>query len=39
MFSINMLYKKVVANFHVLLVLKFYDFKPANLRVIDFATF
>jgi hypothetical protein len=38
MFSVNMSYTKVVANFHVLLVLEFYDFRPTNLRVIDFAS-
>ena len=36
MFSIDMLNTKVVDNFHVLLVLKFYDFRPAGLGVIDF---
>jgi hypothetical protein len=35
---VNMLYTKVVVNFHVLLVLEFHDFRPANLRVIDFAS-
>jgi hypothetical protein len=38
MFSMNMLYTKVVANFDVLLVLEFHDFWPVNLRVIDFAS-
>jgi hypothetical protein len=38
MFSVNMLYAKVVDNFHILLVLEFHDFRPANLRVIDFAS-
>jgi hypothetical protein len=33
---VNMLYTKVVVNFHILLVLEFHDFRPANLRVIDF---
>jgi hypothetical protein len=38
MFSMNMLYAKVVDNFHILLVLAFHDFRLANLRVIDFAS-
>ena len=37
-FLVNMLYTKVVANFHVLLFLEFHDFSLANLRVIDFAS-
>ena len=37
-FSVNILYTKVVDNFHVLLVLEFHDFRAANLRVIDFAS-
>ena len=36
MFSIDMLNTKVVDNFLILLVLKFYDFRPAGLGVIDF---
>jgi hypothetical protein len=36
MFFMNMLYIKVVAKFHALLVLEFYNFRPANLRVIDY---
>ena len=38
MFSMNILYTKVAANFHVLLVLEFHDFSHDNLRVIDFAS-
>ena len=36
MFSIDMLNTKVVDNFLILLVLKFYNFRPAGLEVIDF---
>ena len=36
MFSIDMMNTKVVANFLILLVLKFYDFRPDGLGVIDF---
>ena len=36
MFSIDMMNTKVVANFLILLVLKFYDFRPAGLVVIEF---
>jgi hypothetical protein len=38
-FSRNMLFTKVVANFHICFVLEFHDFSPANLRVIDFVNF
>ena len=36
MFYVDMLNAKVVANFLILLVLKFHDFRPAGLGVIDF---
>ena len=36
MFYVDMLNKKVVDNFLILLVLKFHDFRPIGLRVIDF---
>ena len=36
MFSVDMLNTKVVDNFLILLVLKFHDFRPDGLRVIDF---
>ena len=36
MFSMNVLNAKVVDKFHILLVLKFHDFRPAGLGVIDF---
>ena len=36
MFSVDMLNTKVVDNFLILLVLKFSDFRPASLGVIDF---
>ena len=36
MFSIDMLNTKVVYNFLILLVLKFHDFRPDGLGVIDF---
>ena len=35
-FSVDMLNTKVVDNFLIFLVLKFYDFRPAGLGVIDF---
>ena len=35
-FSIDMLNTKVVYNFLIFLVLKFHDFRPAGLEVIDF---
>ena len=38
MFSIDMLNTKVVDNFLILLVLKFHDFRPASLGVIDFTS-
>jgi len=39
MFSIDMLNTKVVYNFLILLILKFHDFRPAGLGVIDFRSF
>ena len=36
MFSVDMLNTKVVDNFLIFLVLKFHDFRPASLGVIDF---
>ena len=36
MFSIDMLNTKVVDNFLIFLVLKFYDFSPDGLGIIDF---
>ena len=36
MFSINMVNTKVVDNFLILLVLKFHNFRPDGLGVIDF---
>ena len=36
MFSINVVNTKVVDNFLVFLVLKFHDFRPDGLGVIDF---
>ena len=36
MFSVNMVNKKVVDNFLIFLVLKFHDFRPDGLGVIDF---
>ena len=36
MFSVDMLNTKVVDNFCILLVLKFHDFRPAGVGVIDF---
>ena len=38
MFSIDMLNTKVVDNFLILLFLKFNDFRPASLWVIDFTS-
>ena len=38
MFSIDMWTTKVVDNFLILLVLKFHDFRPAGLGVIDFTS-
>ena len=37
-FSIDILNTKVVYNFLILLILKFNDFRPAGLGVIDFTT-
>ena len=39
MFYVYMLNTKVVDNFLILLVLKFHDFRPAGLGVIDFTSF
>ena len=36
MFSLNVVNTKVVDNFLILLVLKFHNFRPASLGVIDF---
>ena len=36
MFYVNMVNTKVVYNFLILLVLKFHDFRPEGLAVIDF---
>ena len=36
MFYVDMLNKKVVDNFLILLVLKFHDLRPDGLGVIDF---
>ena len=38
MFSVDMLNTKVVDNFLIFLVLKFHDFMPAGLGVIDFTS-
>ena len=38
MFFVNMVNTKVVDNFLILLVLKFHDFRPGGLRVIDFTS-
>ena len=38
MFSVNMLNIKVVYNFLILLFLKFHDFRPSSLGVIDFTS-
>ena len=38
MFYVDMLNAKVVANFLILLVLKFHDFEPACLGGIDFTS-
>ena len=35
-FSVDMLNTKIVDNFLILRVLKFHDFRPAGLEVIDF---
>ena len=39
MFSIDMLNTKVVDNFLILIILKFHDFRPAGLGVIDFTIY
>ena len=36
MFYVNMVNTKVVDNFLILLVLKFHNFRPTGLEVIDF---
>ena len=38
MFSVDKLNTKVVDNFLILLVLKFHDFRPDGLGVIDFTS-
>ena len=38
MFSVNVVNIKVVDNFLLLLVLKFHDFRPTSLGVIDFTS-
>ena len=38
MFAVDILNTKVIDNFIILLFLKFYDFRPAVLRVIDFTS-
>ena len=38
MFSVDMLNIKVVYYFCILLVLKFHDFRPAGVGVIDFTS-
>ena len=38
MFSIDMLNTKVVDNFLIYIVLKFHDFRPIGLGVIDFTS-
>jgi hypothetical protein len=38
MFSVDVLYIKMVDNFFILLVLKFHDFRPGGLGVLDFAS-
>jgi hypothetical protein len=35
-FSVNVLNTKVVANFFILLILKFYHHRPDGLGVVDF---
>jgi hypothetical protein len=35
----NVINPKVLDNFHILLVLKFHDFRPTGLGVIDFISF
>ena len=36
MFSVNVVNTRIVYNFLILLVLKFHDFRPDGLGVIDF---
>ena len=38
MFSVDMLNTKVVDNFRIMLLLKFHDFRPAGVGVIDFTS-
>ena len=38
MFSVNVVNTKVVDNFLIFLFLKFHDFRPDGLRVIDFTS-
>ena len=38
MFSINMVNTKIVDNFLIFLFLKFHDFRPDDLGVIDFTS-
>ena len=38
MFSVNVVNTKVADNFLVVLVLKFHDFRPIGLEVIDFTS-
>ena len=38
MFSVDMLNTKVVYNVIILLILKFHDFRPTGLGVIDFTS-
>ena len=38
MFSVNVVITKVVDNFLILLFLKFHDFRPAGVGVIDFTS-
>ena len=38
MFYVNMMNKKVIYYFLILLVLKFHDFKTAGLGLIDFTS-
>ena len=38
MFSVDMLNTKVVYNLLILLLLKFHNFRPADLGVIDFTS-
>ena len=36
MLSVDVVNRKVVDNFHILLVLEFHDFRPASLGVMNF---